>query len=86
MDASKWHEVFTGEEERVFFVGRDGRGGLVRSQYDFRSVEALAEETGLSVERVREIIAKHLQTGVIVPSPNRTDSFGYSHRINWRRA
>jgi hypothetical protein len=79
MAKKKWHEVY--EDERAFFIGRDGRGGLVRSQYDFRSVEALARESGLTVERVRVIVAKYIADGVIVPSPDKPGFYGYSHRV-----
>jgi hypothetical protein len=76
-----WHELYDGPEERVFFVGRDGRGGLVRGETPWRSVGVLAEETGLSPERVAAIAAKYVAEGVVVASPEHPDHFAYWGRL-----
>ena len=81
MSLKKWHEVFQGSEERNFFIGKDGKSGLVRSQYDFRSSSALAKEGGITKERAEEIIDKYLKLGIVVQSPNKEDHYGYWLRV-----
>lgn len=78
----KWHEVYKGNEERAFFVGKDGKSGLVRSQYAMRSVAALVKESGLTKERVEQIISKFLAAGLIFQSENHEDQYGYWERVN----
>lgn len=81
MKPSRWNDVIDGAEERAFFIGKDGTGGLARSEADFLSVEVLAQSSGLSEERVGELIAKFTAKGLIVESPGEPGQFGYFHRI-----
>jgi hypothetical protein len=75
----KWHEVYQNNDERVLFVGKDGKSGLVRSSRDWSSLAELVAESGLTPERCREIIAKY--PGMIVPHSDRSEVFGYWQRI-----
>jgi hypothetical protein len=77
MSMKKWHEVYQGADERNFFIGKDGNSGMVRSKYEFRSVKALAKESGLDQKRTEEIINKYLKMGILVPSPKMADQYGY---------
>lgn len=78
----KWHEVYNQtSEERNFFVGKDGKSGLVRASYVFRSVAALMKESGLTREQVERIVDKYLKLGIAVASPNKEDHYGYWERI-----
>jgi hypothetical protein len=81
MSLKKWHEVYQGADERNFFIGKDGKSGLVRSQFDFRSSAALAKESGLDNDRVEEIIDKYLKLGIVIQSPNKEDHYGYWCRV-----
>lgn len=77
----KWHEVYQGSDERNFFIGKDGKSGLVRSQYDFRSSAAIAKEGGITIERAEEIINKYLKLGIIIQSQNKENHYGYWLRV-----
>lgn len=81
MSIKKWHEIYQCDDERNFFVGKNGKSGLVRSEYDFRSAKAIAKEAGLSDKRTDEIIDKYLKLGVVVQSPNKEDHYGYWVRV-----
>lgn len=81
MSIKKWHEVYSGQDERDFFVGKNGTSGLVRSPYDYRSAKALAKESGLSEERVEQIINKYLKLSIIIQSDSKDDHYGYWLRV-----
>jgi hypothetical protein len=81
MKPGRWNDVIDGPEERAFFIGKEGTGGLARSGSDFLSAEELAHSAGLSEERVRELIAKFTARGLIVESPSNPGHFGYWHRV-----
>ncbi len=81
MSMKKWHEVYTGQDERNFFIGKNGKSGIVRSEFDFRSMKSLVKESGLSEKRTEEIIDKYLKLGIIVQSTNKDDHFGYWLRV-----
>lgn len=78
----KWHEVYKGNEERAFFVGKDGKSGLVRSSFNYRSVSALAKESGLTKERVEQLVNKFMASGLIFQNDNHDDQYGYWERVN----
>ncbi len=82
MSLKKWHEVYSNSDEQKFFIGKDGKSGLVRSQYDFRSVAALAKEAGLTKDRTEQIIDKFVKMGVVIVSPNKEDHYGYWQRVS----
>lgn len=81
----KWSQVYPqgtkdGDEEQKFFIGLNRKSGLVRSNYDWRSTEALVKESGLTRQRVEEIITKYVKLGLIFASPHREDHWGYWER------
>jgi hypothetical protein len=73
----KWLEVYpagtqAGDEEKKFFVA------IARNpKYTWRSVSALASETGLTKTRCEEIIAKYHPKGIILQNQNNPDQWGY---------
>lgn len=77
----KWTELYpqgtkVGDEEQRFFIA------LARNKkYDWRSVSAIAKESGLTQERVEEIIAKYLKKNVVFQNPKNEDQFGYWERV-----
>ena len=76
----RWLEVSYGAEERSVFVGRDGRGGLVHALSAWRTVPALAAESGLAEQRVREILAQYAVQGVVIHQPQ-ADWWAYWERL-----
>ncbi len=78
----KWYDVYQGNDERAFFVGKDGKSGLVRSIYNYRSVAAVAKESGLSKARVEQIVSKYLKMGLVVASSDKEDHYAYWGRVS----
>ena len=77
----KWTDVYPqgtkeGDEEQKFFIAM-GRN----PKYKWRSVVAIATETGLSKERVEEIISKYYKAKMVLQNPKNEDQFGYWERI-----
>jgi hypothetical protein len=77
----KWWEVYpsgcqAGDEEKKFFVA------IARHpQYKWRSVSAIAEETGLTKTRCEEIITKYATKGMLLVNDNNPDQWGYWERL-----
>lgn len=77
----KWTDVYpqgtkTGDEEQGFFIA------LARNpKWEWRSVAAIAKESGLSKERVEEIIEKYWKKGLIFQNPKNEDQWGYWERV-----
>lgn len=78
----KWIDVYPqgtteGDEEQKFFIA------LARSKWDWRSVGMLAKETGLTKERVEEIIQKYynMKPPMVIQSPSNEDNWGYWERV-----
>lgn len=77
----KWTELYSvgtvsGNEEALFFKS------LARHpKYTWRSVAALAKESGLSIERTNEIISKYSKINVIFQNPKNEDHWGYWERV-----
>lgn len=73
----KWWEIYpagtkAGDEEKRFFVA------LARHpQYKYRSVGAIAQETGLTKTRCDEIINKYHPKGIIIQNNKHLDQWGY---------
>ena len=74
----QWHDIyphgtFEGEEEKKFFIA------LIRNpKYkNWRSASAIAKETGLSIERVEEIIYKYNKVGLIIQKQDNSEFWGY---------
>lgn len=78
----KWTEVYPvgtreGDEEARFF-----RSLARHPKYDWRSVAALAKESGLTKERVEQIIAKYFKIHMVLQNPNNEDHWGYWERVS----
>lgn len=77
----KWTELYSvgtieGNEESRFFKS------LARHpKYTWRSAAALAKESGLSTERVNQIISKYSKLNVIFQNPKNEDHWGYWERV-----
>lgn len=78
----KWWAVYNGDEEKRFFVGKDGNSGLCRNNgFDWRSTEALARESGLSKSRVEQIIDKYHKAGIVVQHAKDPEKWGYWEKV-----
>lgn len=81
MKLKKWTECYPcgtkeGDEEFAFFVS------IARNQkYIWRSTSGLSKDTGLTKERVEEIIAKYFKKNIIYQHPKNDDNWGYWERI-----
>jgi len=81
MKLKKWTEVYPhgtkeGDEELAFFIS------LARNQkYVWRSTSGIANEAGLTKERVEEIIDKYLKQGLVFQHPKNDDNWGYWERV-----
>ena len=80
-DPPKWEYVYPhgtkdgDEEQKVFIV-------LARNpKYKWRSVAQMAKETGLSKERVEEILAKYWNKGMVFQDPKNDEHWGYWERV-----
>jgi hypothetical protein len=83
----KWSQVYpqgtkAGDEEQLFFIGKDRQSGLARHpSWDWRSTAALTKESGLPRKRVEAIITKYVTLGLVFASPNRPDHWAYWERV-----
>jgi hypothetical protein len=76
----KWHQVIpagkTGDEEQRFFIA------LARHpKFEWRSVAALSKETGLTRERVEQIITKYHKMGLVIQNSKADESYAYWERV-----
>jgi hypothetical protein len=77
----KWPDVYphgckAGDEEQDFWIA------LARNQkWQWRSVAAIAKESGLSKERVEELLNKYWKKGMIFQNPQNDDQWGYWERV-----
>ena len=74
----KWWQVYANDAEKRVFVGKDGASGLIRHPEGFkwRSLSALASESGLSEADTEKILAKYLKMGIVLRN-EKGDKFGY---------
>ena len=79
---AKWTDVYPhgtkeGDEEMAFFIA------LARSKWEWRSTGSLVRESGLSKERVEEILSKYLQCNppLIYMSETKEDHWAYWQRV-----
>lgn len=81
MKLKKWTELYPhgtkeGDEELAFFIS------LARNnKYVWRSTSGIANDTGLTKERVEEIIEKYFKINIIYQHPKNDDNWGYWERI-----
>jgi hypothetical protein len=81
MKLKNWYDVYPmgtkeGDEEVAFFVS------LSRNpKYTWRSTAGIAGETGLTKERVEQIILKYMKLGLVYQHPKNDDNWGYWDRI-----
>ena len=77
----KWTAVYPqgtreGDEEQKFFIA------LARnSKWEWRSVTAIAKDSGLSPKRCEEIIQKYHKCGMIIQSGKNEDLWAYWERV-----
>ena len=65
-----------GDEEYIFFIA------LARHpEYAWRSVSAIAKESGLSQERVEEILVKYVKKHMIIAHATNPNHWGYWERV-----
>lgn len=80
MKPLKWTSVYPhgtkqGDEELKFFIS------LARNpKFQWRSTSAIAKESGLTKERVEEIISKYHKKGIVFQNPKNEDQYGYWER------
>lgn len=72
-----WTEIYPqgckeGDEEQGFFIALSRH-----PKWTWRSVSQLAKESGLSKQRIEEIIQKYYKKGMIFQSPTNDDMWGY---------
>lgn len=77
----KWTDVYPqgckeGDEIQKFFISL-GRN----KDYDWRSVASMAKDTGLSKERIEEIIQKYHKMGMVFQNPTNDTLWGYWERV-----
>lgn len=72
-----WYNVYPqgtreGDEEQKFFTS------LARNnKWNWRSVASLAKETGLTKERVEQILYKYYKKGLVFQNPKNDEQWGY---------
>ncbi len=81
MKPPRWTDIYPhgtkeGDEEQKFFIA------IARNpKYQWRSVSAIARETGLDRERVEQIIEKYFRKNMIFQNPKNEDQWGYWERV-----
>lgn len=74
----KWWEVYANDKEKRFFVGKDGKSGLVRcKEFSWRSTDALAKEAGLTKLDVETIISKYHKHNIVLQHEKDPEKWGY---------
>lgn len=73
----KWHQIYNNSDEMKLFKALAGH-----KDYDWRSVDALVKETGLTEKRVEEIIKKYSSQKyqMIIKNP-KNEKWGYWERV-----
>lgn len=78
---AKWSEVYphgtkAGDEEQAFWIA------LARNpKWAWRSTSSIAKESGLSKERVEELLEKYYNKGMVFQNPQNEDHWGYWERV-----
>lgn len=82
VNLKKWWQVYANDEEKRFFVGKDGQSGLVRStDYEWRSTTALAREADMTKLSCEQIIDKYHKHGIVLQHPKDPEKWGYWERV-----
>jgi predicted transcriptional regulator len=73
---ANWYDVYPrntkeGDEEAKVFTS------LARSKWKWRSVGAIAKETGLEKERIENILYKYYKKGMVLQNPKSEEQWGY---------
>jgi hypothetical protein len=77
----KWSDIYpqgckAGDEEQEFWIA------IARHpKWQWRSIAAIAKESGLSKERVEELINKYWKKGMIFQNPQNDDQWAYWERV-----
>ena len=82
---AKWHAVYRNDDDKNFFVGKDGKSGLARSEYDWRTTEKLAIEAGLTRKRTEEIIEYYCKRNMVIQHKD-GEKWGYWERVGATKA
>lgn len=70
------HGTKQGDEELAFFVS------LARNpKYIWRSTSGIAQDSGLTKERVEEIVQKYVKLDMVYQHPKNDDNWGYWERV-----
>ena len=70
------HGTKEGDEEIAFFIS------LARNpKYVWRSISGIASETGLTKDRVEQIIQKYHKLNMVFNHPKNDDNWGYWERV-----
>jgi len=78
----KWINVYPqgtkeGDEEQRFFIS------LARHpKYEWRSLAAVAKESGLHKKRVEQMIQKYCKEGMVIQNAKNEDQWGYWERLD----
>lgn len=75
-----WAEVYRNDDDRNVFVGKDGVSGLTRSKFDWRTVDALSKESGLTKEKVEKILDYYNKKGICIQHAN-GEKWGYWENV-----
>lgn len=76
-----WWDVYpqgckAGDEEQEFFIALSRN-----AKWQWRSVAAIAKESGLSKQRVEELLNKYWKKGMVFQNPQNEDQWGYWDRV-----
>lgn len=78
----RWWQVYSGDKEKSFFVGKDGKSGLARHpEFEWRSTNKISEESGLTKTETEDIIAKYHKHGIVLQHPKDPEKWGYWERV-----
>lgn len=77
---ANWYDVYPrgskeGDEEEKVFIS------LSRKVWAWRSIGSISKESGLSKERVEEILYKYYKKGLVFQNPKNEDQWGYWDRV-----
>lgn len=78
----KWWEIYNGDDEKNFFVGKNGKSGLARHpDFTWRTTESIAKESGLNKILVEKLIEKHFKTGLVIQHAKDPEKWAYWENV-----